>query len=157
MHRPGVRYRVRAALAAVLLCACTSGGSANGATPEDVVRRYLDALKGGDYGVAYDLLTPYMVRDQGKAAWVAEQAAIMKLGQVEITSFEVFPATLDGDKAIVPNLLKSKDKFINQTGANEYELYTLVRGPDGRWQIEQQQLVETDAVARWFPERVRER
>lgn len=153
----GVLYRVRAIAAVVTLAACAGRGGVAGATPEEIVERYLESMKAGDYATAYDLLTPHMVRDQGKAAWVAEQTAIMKLGEVDITSFEVFPARLDGDKAIVPNLLKSKDKFINQTGANEYELYTLARGPDGGWRIEQQQLVETDAVGRWFPERVRER
>ena len=36
-------------------------------------------------------------------------------------------------------------------GLNEYELYTLVQGPDKKWQIERQALVETDAVHKWFP------
>lgn len=120
------------------------------------MRVYLTAMKNGDYGTAYDCLTPFMVRDQGKLAWIAEQTAIMNVADVRISAFEVFPARLDGDKAIVPNLLKSTDKYINQTGANEYELYTLVHGPDGKWKIEQQQLVESDAVEKWFPERVRE-
>ena len=146
------------ALGCALLAACSggSGGAAQAKTPEDVVRSYLVALQKGDYGTAYDLLMPFMVRDLGKAAWVTEQTAIMKLADVQISSFQVFPAKLEGDKAIVPNLLKSKDKYINQTGANEYELYTLVHGPEGGWKIQQQQLVESDAVANWFPPSVRE-
>lgn len=138
---------------------CSGAGSSSGPaiSPEEVVRSYLEAMKSGNYARAYDLLTPYMVSDKGKVAWVAEQTAIMNLGGVEISSFEIFPARLDGDKAVVPNLLKSKDKYINQTGADEFELYTLVRGADGGWRIEQQQLVETDGLAKWFPEGVRER
>ena len=162
MHRSIGRFAVAraSALALAVAFAAVAGcdRSAPGAgTPEEVVTRYLGALKSGNYSAAYDLLSPFMVREQGKVAWVAEQTALMNLAAVEILSFEVFPAKPDGDKAVVPNLLISKDKYINQTGANEYELYFLSRGPDGGWRIDQQQLVETDAVANWFPERVRER
>jgi hypothetical protein len=148
---------VALALALAALGACSGGSTGSGAsTPEDAVRGYLQALQAGEYGKAYDFLMPHMVREQGKVAWIAEQTAIMNLAEVTIDSFEVFPARVDGDKAVVPNLLKSKDKYINQTGANEYELYTLVRGDGGGWKIQQQQLVESDAVQNWFPERVRE-
>jgi hypothetical protein len=145
-------------LALAVLSACSGGSqtAGEGRSPEDVVRAYLAALQSGNYSAAYDHLMPHMTRDQGNIAWVAEQTAIMNLADVKIDSFEVFPARPDGDKAIVPNLLKSKDKYINQTGANEYELYTLVRSAGGSWKIQQQQLVESDAVQNWFPERVRE-
>src|SRR5262245_13767068 len=82
---------------------CT-GSSGAGKTPEEVVGLYLTAMKSGDYPTAYDLLTPHMVREQGKIAWVAEQAAIMRVADVTISSFEVFPAQMNGDEAIVPNL-----------------------------------------------------
>lgn len=125
---------------------------AGGAGPEDVVRSYVGSLKSGDLGTAYEQLTPHMTRGQAKEAWIAEQTAVFKLGEVVISSFEVFPARSEGpDKARVPNLLRSKDKFINQTGADEYELYTVVRGVDGRWRIDLQELVETDNVSKWFP------
>jgi hypothetical protein len=154
-RRPAARMAF--ALGCAALVGCTSGSSGGaGKSPEEVVTLYLTSVKAGDYSTAYDLLTPHMVRDQGKIAWVAEQTAIMKIADVQIRSFEVFPAHIDGDEAIVPNLLKSTDKFINQGGANEYELYTLVRGQDGAWKIRLQQLVESDAVEAWFPERVRE-
>jgi len=121
-------------------------------SPEAAVKAYLGALKSGDFASAYDQLTPEMTRNQPKENWVGEQTLVMKLGEVQISSFEVFPSKSEGaDKAKVPNLLKSKDKFINQTGADEYELYTVVRGPDGRWRIELQELVETDNVSKWFP------
>lgn len=120
--------------------------------PEEVVRSYLEAIKKADFKTAYPLLTPAMRGDMDEEKWVAQQIIVMKLGEVTIDSYRIFPPKLDGDKAIVPNLLKSKDKYINQTGANEYELYTLVQqGPDKQWRIDQQQLVETDAVRKWFP------
>jgi len=120
--------------------------------PEDVVRVYLEAVKKGDYKAAYPLLTPHMQGDLDEEKWVAQQIIVMKLGEVTIDSYRIFPAKMDGDaKAVVPNLLKSRDKYINQTGANEYELYTLVKDRDGKWRIDQQALVETDAVSKWFP------
>lgn len=157
-YRAGRKCLAALALTSALIAACSSGSgiALQARSPEDVVRTYLAALQKGDFGTAYDVLMPFMVRDLGKTAWVTEQLAIMKVADVQISSFQVFPAKLDGDKAIVPNLLKSKDKFINQTGANEYELYTLVHGPEGGWKIQQQQLVESDAVADWFPPAVRE-
>ena len=120
--------------------------------PEEVVRTYLGAVQSGDFAKAFEQLTPHMTRGQAKEAWILEQTAVMKLGEVEISSFEVFPGRAEGpDRVRVPNLLRSKDKFINQTGADEHELYTVVRGEDGRWRIDLQELVETDNVSKWFP------
>jgi hypothetical protein len=148
-----------AAIALSILVACSAARvvAADVQTPEQVVRAYLTALKAEDYASAYGLLTPDMTRSQDKDTWVREQTIIMKLGEAQINSFEVFPAKVDGDKAIVPNLLKSKDKYLNQTGADEYELYRLVRTPDQTWKIERQELVETDKVSKWFPASVQVR
>jgi hypothetical protein len=121
--------------------------------PEEVVKSYLTAMKGGDFATAYELLSPDMRGSDPKDAWVLKQNAIMKIADVQITSFEVQPAKIDGKRAMVPNLLNSKDKFINQTGLIEYELYTLLQADDGTWHIDQQQLVETDAMEKWFPGR----
>ncbi|MEY4948199.1 MAG: hypothetical protein RL698_410 [Pseudomonadota bacterium] len=153
------RLPAGAFLVALAFSACHGAGTVavGPATPEAVVGDYLVALQSGAYATAYDLLTPNMTAEKGKIAWVTEQAALMRIAEVKIESFEVFPARPQGDKVIVPNLLKSTDKFINKGGANEYELYTLIRADDGRWRIEQQQLVESDAVANWFPERVWEK
>ena len=151
------RFISRAAPAVVsLLVLVASALAAAQATPvpspEDVVRGYLEALKKSDFKSAYGLLTPDMRGNLDQEKWVAQQIIVMKLGEVTIDSYRIFPPKMEGAKAIVPNLLKSKDKFINQTGANEYELYTLVQQePDKQWRIDQQQLVETDAVHKWFP------
>jgi hypothetical protein len=141
--------RVLFALAIALVCGPLAWADTHG--PEEVVKDYLSALKKGDYAAAYGVLTPYMVKNEDKDTWVREQTVMMQLAEAEIMSYEVFPAKVEGDKATVPNLLKSKDKFINQTGANEYELYTLVKSGDGSWKIDRQQLLETGAVEKWFP------
>lgn len=155
MRHPRLRSIPLAIASALLFSACRTGDS-RPETPEAVVATYLGALRSGSYAAAYDTLTPNMTAEKGKIAWVAEQTALMRAADVKIHSFEVFPARPEGDRVVVPNLLKSSDKFINKGGANEYELYTLVRDGAGRWKIEQQQLVESDGVAAWFPERVRE-
>ena len=142
-----------AALAVATFVACSNGG---GGSPEDVVKTYLAAWQAHDYAKAYPLLTKYMQQDLSKEAWATEQEAIFKIAEVQIFSFQTFPAKVEGEKAVVPNLLKSKDKFINQLGKNEYELYTLVKDQDGAWRIDKQELVESDGVAKWFPENVRE-
>jgi len=38
---------------------------------------------------------------------------------------------------------------LNQLGVPEHELYTLIR-EDGRWKIDQQQLLEKADQAKWF-------
>ena len=136
----------------VLLGSALAADQAKAPSPEDVVRSYLEAIKKADFKTAYPLLTPEMRGNLDEEKRVAQQIVVMKLGEVTIDSYRTFPPKMNGDKAIVPNLLKSKDKYINQTGANEYELYTLVQqGPDKQWRIDQQALVETDAVHKWFP------
>ncbi|MEW6268978.1 MAG: hypothetical protein AB1689_06725 [Thermodesulfobacteriota bacterium] len=160
MFRWRFAWRAASAVLAVLalggVAAAAVPAAEAGAKPEDVVKTYLSAMQTGDFKTAYALLTPDMRGNLDESKWVAQQTLVMKLGEVQIDSFEVFPARMEGDgKAIVPNLLKSKDKYINQTGANEYELYTLVLGPEKKWQIAQQELVETDAVGKWFPPNVK--
>jgi hypothetical protein len=153
----GARALVSLLLLTIGVASGTSFAAEETGSPEDAVRTYISSIKSGDFAKAYSVLTPNMARNQDEAAWVREQTLVMKLADVQIQSFEVFPAKVEGDKAVVPNLLKSKDKFINQTGEPEYELYTVVRGPDKKWKIEQQQLVETDAVAKWFPKQATEK
>jgi hypothetical protein len=55
-----------------------------------------------------------------------------------------------GDKALVPNILTSQDKFLNQLAAPEYELYTVLR-EDGRWKVDHQTIVDQRDVPKWFP------
>jgi hypothetical protein len=74
----------------------------------------------------------------------------MAFADVKIFDYTVYPATVDGDTAKVPNILESQDRFVNALGLTEHELYTLVR-EDGRWKVDAQLLVEPGEVDKWFP------
>jgi len=120
-------------------------------SPEETVRRYLQAVKDGDFDQAYDLVSKAMRQGKDKEVWVKEQKTGMSFAQVKIFAFHVQPAKVDGDTAHVPNILDSQDRFVNQLGLTEYELYTLVK-EDGRWKVDQQTIVEPPDVPKWFPE-----
>ena len=62
----------------------------------------------------------------------------------------MYPAKVEGEKALVPNVLESQDRFVNTLGLTEHELYTLVR-EDGAWRVDAQTLVEPPDQAKWFP------
>ena len=95
--------------------------------PEEIVRRYLEALRKEDFHTAYGCVSKGMRRNKTLEVWVAEVQALLRLSETTISAIRVFPGKIEGDKAFVPNLLHSKDKFINQLGLPEHELYTLVR------------------------------
>ena len=118
--------------------------------PEQIVTRYLEALKAEQFAVAYDQLSQGMVRGKAREAWAKEQQWQMQMSDAKIFEFHVYPGKIDGTKAFVPNLLSSQDKFLNQLGVPEHELYTLIR-EDGRWKIDQQQLLEHSEQGKWFP------
>lgn len=118
--------------------------------PEATVTRYLAALKAGDFAAAYDCLSKGMVQNKDRAAWSKEQQWTMQMSDAKIFDYHVYPAKTVGDKVFVPNLLDSQDKFLNQLGVPEHELYTMIR-EDGRWKIDQQQLIERADESKWFP------
>ncbi|MGD9764107.1 MAG: hypothetical protein AB7V27_10365 [Candidatus Binatia bacterium] len=131
-----------------LLLAVTA--AAGDATPEETIRLYLRALQAGDFKAAYPLVSRGMVGGKSEEDWVKEQQWIAQMAEVKIFEYRVYPGVIQGEKALVPNLLSSQDKFINQLGVPEHELYTLVR-EDGRWKVDQQQIVEPTDVRKWFP------
>ncbi len=119
--------------------------------PEDAVRGYLSAFQKGEYAEAYAFVSKAMSRGQNREEWAKDQAALIARSEAQILDFTIFPGKTEGEKATVPNLLKSKDKLFNQTGALEYELYILVQ-EDGGWKIDHQKLLMDPAgVAEWFP------
>jgi hypothetical protein len=136
----------------LLLIAAPLGARAadDATTPEDTVKQYLTAMKANDFNTAYPLVTRDMAQNKSKDEWVKEQQWVMQMAEVKIFEFQVYPGKIEGDKAYVPNVLNSQDKFLNQLGVIEHELYTLVK-EDGRWKINQQQIVENTDVAKWFP------
>ena len=120
-------------------------------SPEETVRHYLQDVKDGNFDDAYELVSKAMRRGKDKEVWAKEQKAGMAFAEVKVFEFHVQPAKVDGDTARVPNILSSQDRFVNQLGLTEYELYTLVK-EDGRWKVDQQTLVEPPDVPKWFPE-----
>ena len=139
-------------LAVALVVLVSSAFAAPAAmSPEDTIRRYLQDTKEGNFDDAYDLVSKAMRRGEDKEVWVKEQKAGMAFAEVKVFEFHVQPGKIDGDTARVPNVLSSQDRFVNQLGLTEYELYTLVK-EDGRWKVDQQTIVEPPDVPKWFPE-----
>ncbi len=118
-------------------------------SPEDVVRRYLGALKERRFEEAYDLVSQAMRQGKDKATWVKEYKALSAAADVKIFGFEVQPGKVEGGVARVPNILQSQDRFVNTMGLTEYELYTLVRDGDA-WKVDAQILVEPPDLPKWF-------
>lgn len=139
-----------AALALLALLVPLAARALEPGSPEDTVMRYLGALKDGRYEEAYDRVSKAMRRGQEREVWVKEQRAGMGFADVKIFEFEVQPGKVEGERAYVPNVLSSQDRFVNQLGLTEYELYTLVR-EDGRWKVDRQVIVEPPDIPKWFP------
>jgi len=147
--------RVLAVALAVL--AGSAALAAEALTPEKTLERYLTAIQDQDFDEAYDLVSKGMKTDRKTGAvktrevWVKESQFIMQLSEAKIFDFKIFPGKVEGEVAQVPNILSSQDKFLNQLGVEEYELYTLVR-EDGAWKVDQQEMVIDKAgLTRWFP------
>src|SRR5436190_20493725 len=104
-------------------------------SPEETVRRYLQALKDGRFDAAYDLVSKAMKQGKDREVWVKEQKTGMALADVKIFEFHVHPGKVEGSTAHVPNVLCSQYRFVNQLGMTEYELYTLLKA-DGAGQME---------------------
>src|SRR5213594_2561293 len=119
-------------------------------SPEETVRRYLQALKDGRFDAAYDLVSKAMKQGKDREVWVKEQKTGMAFADVKIFEFHVHPGKVEGATAWVPNVLSSQDRFVNQLGLTEHELYTLLR-EDGAWKVDQQVLVEPADIPKWFP------
>ena len=63
-------------LGLLLLVAATARASAP-ATPEDTVRRYLQAMKDGKFADAYDLISKAMRGGKEREVWVKEQRGVL--------------------------------------------------------------------------------
>ena len=146
----------RAVLAALLVLAAPSF-AADAISPEETLKRYLTAVQGQDFEKAYELVSKGMKTERRtgqvrpKEVWVKESQYIVQLSEAKIFDFQIFPGKIEGETAKVPNLLSSQDKFLNQLGVEEHELYTLVK-EDGVWKVDQQEMViDAAGMATWFP------
>ena len=140
----------RWAAVAGLLLISAGGVRADELTPEQAVQQYLTAFKASDFRAAYPHVSRAMAQNKALEDWAKEQQWVMQMAEAKIFDFHVYPGKIEGDRAYVPNVLNSQDKFLNQLGVVEHELYSLVR-EDGRWKITQQQIVERSDLAKWFP------
>ena len=141
---------VRMVIVACLLGPLSVMAAETRRSPEATLRQYLAALKDGKAEVAYDFVSKGMQHGKSRADWTKEYQEAGSLAEVKIFGFDVGTAKVEGDKALVPNVLRSQDKLINQMGLTEYELYTLIT-EDGQWRVDQQVLVEPPDMAKWFP------
>jgi gamma-glutamylcyclotransferase (GGCT)/AIG2-like uncharacterized protein YtfP len=91
-----------------------------------------------------------MRQGKDKEQYVKESKAMMGFADVKIFDFTIYPGKVEGDKALVPDVLESQDRLVNTLGLTEHELYTLVR-EDGKWKVDSQILVEPAEQAKWFP------
>jgi hypothetical protein len=153
MRRPVEVRWVLSGLATVMLgLVAGRAPGADALTPEETVRRYLQATKDGKFADAYDLVSAAMKRGKDREVWAKEQQAGMAIADVKIFEFTVYPGKVEGDKAQVPDILSSQDRFVNQLGLTEYELYTLIK-ENGAWKVDQQLIVEPPDIPKWFPKK----
>ena len=146
----GRRERIRGAFGVVALLLCGVRALAGTLSPEETVRRYLQATKDEKFEDAYDLVSKAMKQGKAREQWVKDQKAGMAFAEVKVFEFQVYPGKVEGDTARVPNILSSQDRFVNQLGLTEHELYTLVR-EDGAWKVDEQIIVEPPDISKWFP------
>jgi hypothetical protein len=118
---------------------------------DEAVKAYLLAMQEHRFGDAYDYVSSTLRAGKDRDTWAKEQKYIVELAEVKIFGFKVYPARVTGDKARVPNLLKSQDKFLNQLGLDEHELYDLIK-EEGTWRIDQQLLVQGADRREYFPD-----
>ena len=143
------RLRTLAVLATALTTIAAATIARAASTPEDTVRQYLKAMQDQKYDQAYKQISKAMAGGKDAEAWAKEQKYMMQTADVKIFKFDVYPAKVEGETAKVPNILSSQDKFLNQLGADEYELYTLVK-ENGDWRLNQQEQVDKSDQATWF-------
>src|SRR5438132_266898 len=116
--------RCLAALCLVMAVTPVFGGELS---PEETIKKYLAAVQKNDFKTAYECVSKGMTQNKSQDDWVKEQQWVMQMSEAKVLDFHVYPGKIEGDKAFVPNLLSSQDKYLNQLGVEEHELYTLVR------------------------------
>ena len=149
--------RRMAPMLGVMLLALVAVVGGEELSPEETVKRYLAAVQNQQFDKAYDLVSKAMKTDRksgqvkSKELWTRESQYVFGFSEAKIFDFRVGQAKVEGEKATVPNVLSSQDKFLNQLGVEEYELYMLVK-EDGAWKVDrQEEVVEAAEMAKWFP------
>ena len=120
-------------------------------SPEEALLRFLSAMQNQEFEDAYDLASKGMKRGRSKQTWSAEKRRLFQASEAKIFDFVVQRAKVEDDVAVVPTVTTSQDKFLNQLGVEEHELYVLVREA-GAWKVDRQEPVERSELAKWFPQ-----
>lgn len=154
MHRSG-RICVTAMLAAIA-AATAADPCADSSGPQAALRSYLTAMQDHRFNDAYDFVTATMTDGKPREEWAAVQKMFYEGGAVNIFGIDIRQAQADptdaacAARALVPNVLKSRDKFNNQ-GTTEFEVYTVVKDGDA-WKVDAQEtLFDAPEVEKWFP------
>jgi hypothetical protein len=135
----------------------TAPAAAGEMAPDKVVESYLKAMQAKNFPEAFKYVSTTLKAGKTVELWSKEQQYIMDMGEVKIIDFKVYPAIIGKDGvARVPNILKSQDKFLNQLGLDEHELYELIK-ENGAWKIDQQTLAEGQDRAEYFPDDAQKR
>jgi hypothetical protein len=128
-------------------------GRSNRAARRTSSRDILGALKEGRFDAAYDLVSKGMTQGKPREVWVKEQKAGMAWADVKILRLHGTPWPHRGTvRRTCRTSLSSQDRFLNQLGLTEHELYTLVR-EDGAWKVDSQIIVAPADIPKWFPNR----
>lgn len=145
---------------AVLVAAMPAAHAApcpDGAGPRAAVEGYLTAMQESRFTDAYEFVNANMTDGRVRSEWAGMQKLFFEAGGVSIYKFDVRePHGTDDDpgcaaRALVPNVLHSRDKFNNQ-GTVEFEVYTVAKGGDA-WQVDAQETLFDEADIRvWFPD-----
>src|SRR5438445_13698341 len=80
-------------------------------SPEETVRRYLQALKDGWFDAAYDLASKAMKQGREREVWAKQPTTGMAFADVNIFEFQVHLGKVEGSTAHVQNVLPSTDRF----------------------------------------------
>lgn len=145
---------------AVALAGCASAlvaaPCADSTGPQAALQSYLTAMQEHRFEAAYDHVTASMTDGKPREDWAAVQKMFYEGGAVNIFGIDIRAAhgdATDADctaRALVPNVLKSRDKFNNQ-GTTEFEVYTVVKDGD-TWKVDAQEtLFDAAEVEKWFP------
>ncbi|MEM7543262.1 MAG: hypothetical protein AAF384_17005 [Pseudomonadota bacterium] len=127
--------------------------------PKKAVEGYVKAMAEHRFEEAYEHLTPNMTSGMEVGKWAASQRLVFEAGEVTIFGIDIRePRGHEDDPdcgniAVVPNILKSRDKFNNQ-GITEFEVYRVKRSEDGlgRWYVDEQTtFYEEEEINAWFP------
>ena len=119
--------------------------------PKETVEKHLAALQDYIFEEAFDYISKEFADGKTKQEWADSTRDLYSSANVKVRKFTLYPAKIEGDKAIVPDILNASDIF-NKEGSTEYELYHLVK-EDGVWKVDRQELLfEESQVKEWFPD-----